>query len=166
MKISYTTASCPREPAAELRHSAKGGQQVSGAFGSLAWNATLNWWSGRAEIAPGHLIDLHVQAANEPDALRSVVERASPAWDRLRAAEPSVRAGIAGQMVDAHNDFCNPEDEVTTEQFASRLRLLSVLFEAAGSVELCYDDGMLFGGHWIVVSIGADGRVGEASEAG
>ena len=69
-------------------------------------------------------------------------------------------------MVNAHNEYCNPEDEVTPEQFANRLRLLSALFESAGTVELCYHDGMLFGGHWIIVPIRADGSVGEASTAG
>jgi hypothetical protein len=87
-------------------------------------------------------------------------------WERLRAAEPSVRAAVAAQMTDAHNDYCNPEDEVTALQFADRLRLLSAKFEASGALELVYADGMLFGGHWIIVPIAADGSVGEASEAG
>ncbi len=69
-------------------------------------------------------------------------------------------------MVEAHNDNCDPEDEVTPKQFADRLRLLSVLFEPAGAIELSYHDGLLFGGHWIVVPVGEDGTVGEASEAG
>ena len=78
------------------------------AFGSLAWNADLHWWSGAADVAPGPRIDLHVEAANDPAALRAAVTRA----------------------------------------------------------ELVYADGMLFGGHWIIVPVGADGTVGEASEAG
>jgi hypothetical protein len=135
-------------------------------FGSLEWDADLGWWSGTAEIAPRHRIDLHVQAPDDPEELRAAVARAAPAWERLRAGEPEVRGAVAGQMVDAHNDYCDPEDEVTAEQFAARLRLESALFEAAGTVELCYDDGMLFGGHRIIVPIGADGGVGEASEAG
>src|SRR5262249_46360330 len=99
-------------------------------------------------------------------ALRAAVARSEPGWERLRAAEPSVRAAVAAQMTEAHNRYCDPEDEITPEQFAERLRLLSALFEASGSVKLVYADGMLFGGHWIVVPISADGRVGPASEAG
>ena len=136
------------------------------AFGSLVWNADLDWWSGAADVAPGHRIDLHVEAANDPAALRAAVTRAELAWERLRVAEPSVRAAVAGQMADAHNGYCDPADEVTPEQFADRLRLLSAKFEAFGTVELVYADGMLFGGHWIIVPVGADGTVGEASEAG
>jgi hypothetical protein len=136
------------------------------AFGSLSWNAELGWWSGRADIRPGHAIDIHVQAANDPGRLRSAVGLAEPGWVRLRASEPSVRAAIADQMVEAHNGYCDPEDEVTAEQFAGRLRLLSALFEPGGAVELCYHDGMLFGGHWIIVPIDTDGCVGEATEAG
>ena len=69
-------------------------------------------------------------------------------------------------MTDAHNAHCDPEDEVTPEQFAHRLRLLSAKFQASAAVELVYTDGMLFGGHWINVAVGADGSVGEASELG
>ena len=136
------------------------------AFGSLAWNADLDWWSGVAEVAAGHLIDLLVQAANHPAELRAAVARAAPVWERLRAAEPSVRAVVAGQMTDAHNDYCDPEDEVTEEQFRDRLRLKSALFEAVGTVELTYGDDGLFGGHWIIVPVATDGTVGEATEAG
>ena len=140
--------------------------RMGGAFNSLAWNADLDWWSSEAEFGPGHRIDLHVQAANEPSELRVAVARAAAAWQRLRVAEPAVREAVAGQMTEAHNDYCAPEDEVTEEQFAHRLRLKSALFEAAGSVELIYADGGQFGGHWIVVPVAADGTVGEASEAG
>ena len=136
------------------------------AFGSLAWNADLDWWSGVAEIATGHRIDVHVQAANDPAALQAAVELAGPALGRLKTAEPGVRAAVAGQMTEAHNGYCDPEDEVTEEQFAGRVRLLSAVFEAAGGLELCYHDGMLFGGHRLIVPVGVDGSVGEASEAG
>jgi len=136
------------------------------AFGSLAWNSRLDWWSGTAEVAPGHRIDLHVEAANDPAAVRAAIARAEPAWGRLRAVEPSIRASVASQLTDAHNGFCDPEDEVTPDEFASRLRLLSARFKASGATELVFADGMLFGGHWIVVPVAADGSVGEAVEAG
>lgn len=139
---------------------------MADAFGALAWNTDLDWWSGVAEVAPGHRIDLHIEAANDPAELRVAVARAEPAWERLLAVEPSVRTAVAGQLTEAHNRYCNPEDEVSEEQFADRLRLLSAKLEESGVVELVYADGMLFGGHWIVVPVGADEAVGEASEAG
>jgi hypothetical protein len=136
------------------------------ALGSLEWNADLGWWSGSGDLAPGHQVDLHVQAPNENAELRSAVERAGPAWERFRASEPLVRAAVADQMVEAHNDYCEPEDEVTSEQFAAQFRLLSVLFEPTGGIELCYHDGLLFGGHRIIVPLSEDGQVGQACEAG
>jgi hypothetical protein len=135
-------------------------------FGSLKWNADLGWWSGFAEVAPGHRLDLHVQAANEPAELRAAVERSVPVWERLRLTESAVRAAVADQTTEAHNRYCNPEDEATPEQFAGQLRLLSALFEPGGALELCYHGGILLGGHWIIVPVAADGTVGEASEAG
>lgn len=136
------------------------------AFGSLAWDDRLDWWTGATEFAPGHRIDLHVEAPNDPSALRAAAERAEPAWVRLRGDDAAVRAAVAGQMTAAHNEFCAPDDEVTVGQFADRLRLLSAKFEVAGTVELVYADGMLLGGHWIIVPVGVDGAVGEAFEAG
>lgn len=136
------------------------------AFAALTWNSKLDWWTGTAEVTPGHRIDLHVEAANDPAALKPAVERARSAWERLQAIEPSVRDTVAGQLTDAHNLYCDPADEVTPEQFAARLRLLSALFQASGAVELVYTGGVLLGGHWIIVPVGADGSVGEAAEAG
>jgi hypothetical protein len=136
------------------------------AFGTLAWYDHLEWWKGTAEFAPGRRIDLHVEAANDPAALQAAVARARPMWDRLRASELAVRAAVAGQLTAAHNEFCAPEDEVTEAEFAERMRLLSVKFEAAGGAELVLADRTLLGGHWIVVPVGADGVVGEAVEAG
>jgi hypothetical protein len=135
-------------------------------FGSLAWNADLGWWSGSTDVSQGHRIDLHIEAANDQAAMREAAERARPMWGRLRVAEPSIRATVASQMTIAHNDYCDPDDEVTPEQFADRLRLLSAKFEESGAVELVYSDGLLFGGHWIIVPVGKDGTLGEASEAG
>jgi hypothetical protein len=153
-------------PAAYPYRSTSETQRMGGVFGALAWNPRLDWWSGTAAFAPGHRIDLHVEAAKDQAAMRAAVARAEPAWERLRDTEPSVRAAVAGQLTDAHNRYCDPEDEVTEAQFAGRLRLLSAKFGASGGAELVYADGMLFGGHWIVVPISADGAVGEAAEAG
>lgn len=139
---------------------------MADAFGSLRWNADLSWWSGTAEVAPGHRIDLHVEATNYPAQLRAAVARAEPVWERLRETEPSVRAAVAEQMTNAHNDYCDPDDEVTPPQFANRLRLLSARFEPSNAMELVYADGMLFGGHWIIVPVDAVGVAGEAWEAG
>ncbi len=135
-------------------------------FGALAWDDHLEWWTGTAEFAPGRQIDLHVEASDDPAALEAAVARARPVWDRLQASEPAMRAVVASQLTAAHNEFCAPEDEVTGEQFAERMRLLSVKFEAAGGVELVFADRTLLGGHWIVVPVGANGSVGEAITAG
>lgn len=135
-------------------------------FQSLQWNPNLDWWSGRADLTPDHAIDIHLEATNDPIALEAVVAKAMPAWARLRSTEPSIRDVVANQWTAAHNDNCDPDDEVTAEQFARGLRLLSAKFEPSGAIELVYDDGMLLGGHWIVMSVAPDGTLGMASEAG
>jgi hypothetical protein len=137
---------------------------VANVFDSLAWNDDLSWWTTSAELPPGHRIDLHVQAPNDREMLRSSAARATPDWERLVRSEPSIRATVASQMTPGHNDFCNPEDVVTESQFAERMELLSVLFEASGSTELVYFDGYLFGGHHIIVPVSSDGVVGEAMD--
>lgn len=135
-------------------------------LGALTRNPELGWWSGRGEVAPGQEIDVHLEAADEPAELQAAVERAKMAWDCPTARQSLVRAAVADQLVRAHNDFCNPEDEVTADQFADRLRLLSARFMASGVIELVYVGEQLLGEHWIVVRIGKDGSVGEAFEAG
>ncbi|MDY3559295.1 DUF2262 domain-containing protein, partial [Gemmata sp. JC673] len=140
--------------------------EVGEAFEALAWDDHLEWWKGAAEFGPGRRIDLHVEAGNDPAAFRVAVVRARPMWDRLRASEQTVREVVAGQLTAAHNEFCDPEDEVTEAQFAERMRLLSVRFKVTGVVELVFADRSLLGGHWIVVPVEADGAVGEVITAG
>jgi hypothetical protein len=135
-------------------------------FSALAWNSKLEWWSGAADVAPDRRINLHVEAANDPKSLQSAIIHSLPAWEWLKSSESAVRAAVADQLTDARNEFCDPADEVTPDQFADRMKLLSARFQTAGSVELVYSDGMLLGGHWIIVPIGPDRTIGEAFEAG
>lgn len=118
------------------------------------------------EFTPGHQIELHVEAPQDSASLQAAVTKARPQWEWLLKTEAAVRAAVASQLTEAHNEYCDPEDEVSEEQFAGRLRLLSAKFEEAGTLELSYLDGMFFGGHWIIVPVGADGAIGTAYETG
>jgi hypothetical protein len=131
---------------------------------SLVWNDKQDWWLGSIELAPRHSIDLQVDAGKNEADLRAVIEAAGPTFVRLRATERAVREAVVGQMVGIHNDLCDPEDKLAVEQFADGLLLQSVVFEQAGTLELTYSDGGLFGGRCIIVPIAADGSVGRAAE--
>jgi hypothetical protein len=139
---------------------------LAGLFDHLKWNPNLGWWSGSTEFSPGRRIDIHVEADNSPSMLRDRVKQADQAWVMLRTTESSIRQAIAEQLVESHNQFCDPEDEVSSDQFADRVRLLSVRFMSSGALELVYMEEGLLGGHWIIVPIGPDGEIGEVSEAG
>jgi hypothetical protein len=139
---------------------------MSDVFDSLTWkDAVRSWWVA-AEIETGHHVDLYVSASTDLASLSNAVRLADSAWTRLKNTESLVRASVAQQLTAAHNDYCDPADEVTEEQFAARIRLLSVEFQTDGGLDLCYHDSMLFGGHWLIVPVSADGTVGEAFEAG
>ena len=66
-------------------------------FHSLAWNADLGWWSGNTGVpAPGHRIDFCTFQADQSyrwTRRTPPVDWSATSGARLRAAEPSVRAG-------------------------------------------------------------------------
>jgi hypothetical protein len=125
------------------------------------WDSELEMWSGKAEVALGHRIGIHIMATSDPADLRRAVERSRAGFEWLLASERNVRDTITLHLIDTHNGNRDPEDQVTPDGFADRLRLESAVFEPGGTIELCYKDGWLFGGHWVVVTIDGDRNIGQ-----
>jgi hypothetical protein len=85
---------------------------------------------------------------------------------QIRAA----KVHSAVHLLDLKNNTWTEEDgsEVTGDQFVARLRLvhLDIRPQAEGQIDLTFDDGDLFFGHVIQVSMDVDGGLSEAQIAG
>ena len=88
--------------------------------------------------------------------------------DWLKANEVIINNTITKKLLELKNDAWLEieEKEVTAAEFLERIKLESICFYDDSSFDLYYDDGDLFAGHTITVSISADRTSRDATIAG
>ena len=124
-------------------------------LGTLTWNKSVNCWGGETEIMPGHTISVTVLAEDTP--LATVLEGARPLFQRLRADEPALRQAAADGLLARYNSTWNDGPPLDSATFMAQIALNGFAAYEDGSAEINYDDGDLFWGHTITVSIDANG---------
>jgi len=120
-------------------------------FGKLVYNAELNWWEGVLSIEPSVTVYFSLDGCNDDQALVATGEavcRDLSEW-RKRVEDFAVEKL---RPLKNKSWLEENEDEVTVEQFKSRMTLESVSFYPSGEFEFMYTDGDLFWGHWIQVT--------------
>lgn len=92
----------------------------------------------------------------------SITEAARNTLKFLMANELLIRHKIAVSMRELYNDTWLYEDARTPEELARMIHLNNVTIFDEGGGELSYEaDGDLFAGHWVQVSMDANGEIGE-----
>ncbi len=137
-------------------------------LGTLTWNGQLDWWEGRAEVAPGHAIRISLSVEDEAADAPSPTEldQARRVLGRLREDEPAARLVAAEELLAIYNDEWNDDEPLGEEEFMARLTLDDLSIAPDGSAELFYQDDNLFAGHTVLVSVGPDGNFEDADIAG
>ncbi|MBD2167846.1 DUF2262 domain-containing protein [Calothrix membranacea FACHB-236] len=72
----------------------------------------------------------------------------------------------SNQLLERYNKRWNNSAEIDCLTFIKLIKLVSVHINTDGSADLFYDDGELFGGHTIIVSIDCNGVCEDAQIAG
>lgn len=125
-------------------------------LGELRWDANLGWYkTADGEIALAVAMDAPLDA----HAARALALRA----DAARLAEAA-----ADELLDTHNaSWREPGEPAETRGgFAARLALQGITVYADRNAEVYFEDGGLFWGHIVVVSVDADGQPTGADIAG
>jgi len=137
-------------------------------LGALTWNSQLGWWEGQAEIAPDRSVTFSVSVEDEEtdEEPRVEIENARRVLLRLPEQEPEARQLAADELLDIYNEEWNDDDPLSAEEFMTRLVLDDVGIFADGSAELFYQDGGLFTGHAVLVTLDAAGNLDDADIAG
>ncbi|MBD2356332.1 DUF2262 domain-containing protein [Tolypothrix sp. FACHB-123] len=133
-------------------------------LGELTWHNDLNWWKGKLEITPGNVISLSVDSENIETP--SVSELAYHSFTRIQQQEVNLRRSAANHLLDLYNDSWNNSDAIDCPTFMNLIKLEAVHLNFDGSATIYYEDGDLFGGHVIVVSIDCNGIFEDADIAG
>jgi hypothetical protein len=132
--------------------------------GRLTWDDDLDWWQGEIIAQTGESASLHIEIEDETPERVAEAARRFVAW--LAAHEPAARQFAANRLLDLHNDTWNDGDEISTDDFVSRMSLESAGWSRNGRANLYYRDGELFWGHCIIVTVDASGAFVDASIAG
>ncbi|OUL24372.1 hypothetical protein BV378_18450 [Nostoc sp. RF31YmG] len=133
-------------------------------LGELIWYSDLDWWSSTVEITPGNLINVSVDT--EDTEILAVIELACHSFTRLQQQEVYFRRCAANQLLNLYNHTWNDGDEIDCQTFMELMKLEEVHLNSDGSANLYYDDGDLFGGHVIIISIDGNGVFEDAKIAG
>ncbi len=140
-------------------------------LGTLTWNNSLDWWEGQAELSPGRLVRISLsvddeKAGDEVAGEATDREPARRALVRLQEHEPEARIAAADELLEIYNTEWNDVAPLDEDEFTARLTLNDVSLSFNGSAELFYDDGGLFGGHAVLVTMAANGNFTDADIAG
>lgn len=133
-------------------------------LGELIWDSDLDWWSSQVEFTPGNLVNLSVDG--EDVETPAVIELACHSFIHLQKQEVNLRLCAANHLLNLYNDHWNNGDEINYQTFMELMKLEEVYLNSDGSAKLYYDDGDLFGGHVIIVSIDGNGVFEDAHIAG
>lgn len=147
----------------------KGGGMVPGAIddevlGRLVWEPALERWEGEIELPPGH--EIHVSFTGAAAEAEEGLARARRAYEFIGPSQEHLRRAAARRLLDVYNDEWNEGDEIGEDGFIARMTLEAISFFASGDAEVFYDDGGLFRGHTVLVSIGSGGEITDADIAG
>ncbi len=133
-------------------------------LGVLRWDDLLHWYEGERTIAPGHKIA--VSLSPEGELLAEDLTRARQAYQHIQKQEVALREMAADALLPLHNDVWNEGPPIDRAAFVRRMTLEGLSVYSDGSVELDYNDGDLFWGHTITVSLHADGTFEDATIQG
>ena len=129
-------------------------------FGTLIWDDSLEWWEGKREIAPGHFVSIAVSPGDKPS--ETVLEQARQSLKHLQSEDLAFRRFAADTLLALHNEEWNDGPPTDGETFAGRMTLTEFAAYEDGRAEISYDDGDLFWGHTIFVSVDANGAFQDA----
>jgi len=165
--VTHSVEALVRDPGPPPQTKRPSGKKpfVDPVLGTLTWNDNLDWWDARLELRPGLAISVHVApGAGEDDATAVATGRRFIDW--LRSHEPDACRFAATKLLNTHNSSWNDEEPISAQAFAERMTLDAVGIDPEGSASLYYDDGDLFWGHCILVSVTKDREFAGANIAG
>lgn len=105
-----------------------------------------------------------------PDELEksNILERVDKCLEWIEQNESKITEEVCKRLISLKNKTWieSDSDKVTTEEFIAKLKLESIVFYKNGSLSVYYDDGDLFWGHIISVSIDDNFNVVDADIEG
>lgn len=131
-------------------------------FGELSWEAAMDWWIGQFEYNPGHQIWVHVYAEDSSD--YAALNAAHELFFKIRQTEFSLREFAFTKSKESY--FEQHLKTISANEFCQNLGVESLTFRGETGGDIAFDDGQMFGGHIIIVSVDKTGTPLDAELAG
>ncbi len=129
-------------------------------LGELVWNNDDECWSSQVQFTLEHIVNITIDP--EDVETGSVIMMARESFSRLQQEEVNIRRLISEQMLGAYNDNWSNGEIIEAQDFIDSIKLEDIAFDATGNIQLFYNDGYLFAGHGIMVTIDDKGNYQEA----
>ena len=131
-------------------------------LGELEWDANVDWWCGHVAWAAHARVRLNVSGSKDSDA--GLFDRAAAILRRMDAR--AIYRHAAAGLLETHNDggWRERVDEtgqasetpvLDAQGFMAKLSPEAVKIDDDGGVDVYFNDGNLFWGHAVVVSLDA-----------
>ena len=135
-------------------------------LGELRYNSELEWYEGRVPFQES-LISISLSTDDQGD-VTSSLERAVEVTASMETYAEKARGYAAERLLGLKNESWLDEGEaqVTADQFERLMKLESIVFESDGGATFYHDDGDLFWGHSIQVTMSSEDRFIDADIPG
>lgn len=137
--------------------------KVESALGTFELDRRYDWYEGTIDYLGAPCSVLLTVEEGSTD-VRVALARLESLCADFKTIDRKVREYAAEELLENAIDWC--EEELSPEQFANRMSNPSICIGSDGSADFTFDDGGMFWGHVIVVSMDADGVFDGADIAG
>ena len=135
-------------------------------LGTLRYEEEYDWYKGQIKIRQSDiLIQLLTDAENS---VASALQRATSLAGDLERYVRLAKEYAAEGLLQIKNETWLDDDEqpLTLEQFQQRMTLESIHIDSDGEISYYHNDGDLFWGHYILVTMDSENRFIVAEIAG
>ena len=141
-------------------------------YGTLTLDRSMSWFSSDNIKIGEHTVFAALETDEEDGNTANGALRAfSEIADNFETFDRKNKEYAAAQLLDLANEWLAEKEDADTEQitqemFIASMEISELTVSPDGSVTLYYNDGDMFWGHSIEISVDADGTVSDANIAG
>jgi hypothetical protein len=135
-------------------------------IGLLRYEAEYSWYAVKIDVAQ-LVVEIRL-ALDEDEAIDGALARCRNLVAKIVAYAEKANQFAAEHLLELKNTIWLDDDEapLTSDQFQDRIILESITISPDGELDFFHNDGDMFWGHSVLVSIDQDDRFIEANIAG
>ena len=140
-------------------------------YGDFELDRSLSWFSTDIELFGFDIFECLETDEDNGDTADGALQAFLKTAEDFEEFDKKVKESAAKNLLDLANDWLQDNDEaetdeITKEMFIDSIEISEMTVSPDGSITLYYDDGDMFWGHAIEISVEPDGTVSDANIAG